>query len=418
MPLNSNVVPFPSTQSSIPRRLRLAATLALAALTLSGCRRHRFPVYPDTYHEFAYVTDGASGTVSVLDLIDLRLDRALTVGKNPSGLAASPTRNEVYAVNTDSGTVSVINTALNRVEATIGVHARPYFITVAPDGKRAYVPNSASNTVSVLDLDTRREIAAVATGVGPGVARVDPGNRTLIVTNRIAGSVSLYTINHDPRHPLTFREAFDGCPGATDALIRLDDPGDPASGGKAFVACSAGHQVLAVWLQSQPSSWRAAHDPATLHDARLALLDVGQTPVHLTVNPDDGNLFVTNFASGSLSEISSYTDEVIGTDMVGNQPSRSVLSKDGATLWITDFGADSATAYSVDDSRVAVSVHTGSHPDALAFSADQHILLIADAGSSDVAVIRTQSNVTPALVTLLPAGSQPNDIVIKAFTAK
>jgi hypothetical protein len=64
---------------------------------------------------------------------------------------------------------------------------------------------------------------------------------------------------------------------------------------------------------------------------------------------------------------------------------------------------------------VEASIHTGSRPDALAFSADQHLLLTANAGSSDITVIRTQSSAGPALVTLLPAGSQPNDIAVKAF---
>jgi YVTN family beta-propeller protein len=393
--------------------------LTALLLPLTACRRKGFPVYPADYHEFAYVTDGGSNTVTVLDLVYLREDRNLTVGKNPTGLAANPVRDEVYAVNTGSGTVSVINSRLNRVDATIGVHRAPYFIEVAPDGKRAYVPNSGSNTVSVINLDTRREIATAATGEAPGVARVSPDNHTLIVTNRAAGSVSVYTINpQDEVHPLDFREAFSGCPGATDAIIEPDSPEFPTYGAKAFVACSGGHQVMDIWLGAAPDSWRAKQDPSLTHDALLAMLDVGQTPVHLALKPDGGEVFATNFNSDSISEISTWTNEVEGTYVIGAHPSRAVISHDDSSLWVTNFGADSASLYSIADGRMVTGVRTGSRPDALAFSNDEHLLLVVDSGSADVSVIRTQDGVAPTLFTILPAGPQPNDIVVQAFRAK
>ena len=99
------------------------------------------------------------------------------------------------------------------------------------------------------------------------------------------------------------------------------------------------------------------------------------------------------------------------------QPARAVVSRDDSTLWVSDFGADSATLYSIDDGRIEGSVRTGSHPDALAFSADEHLLLVADSGSADIAVIRTDGAGGPTLFTVLPAGPEPNDIVVRAFHA-
>jgi len=42
-----------------PVRLVIFALLALA---LTGCRSHDFPQYPANYREYAYVTNGDSGT--------------------------------------------------------------------------------------------------------------------------------------------------------------------------------------------------------------------------------------------------------------------------------------------------------------------------------------------------------------------
>ncbi|QMV20416.1 beta-propeller fold lactonase family protein [Granulicella sp. 5B5] len=380
-------------------------------MLLGGCNRYRFPVYPASYHEFAYVSDGANNTVTVLDLVYLRRDRVLQVGRDPSGMAVNPVRNEVYVANAGSDSITVIDAETNTVVHTIGVHRTPYSIAVAPDGKRAYVANSGSNTVSVIDLDQRREIGVAATGEAPGVVRVAPDNRSLVVSNRIAGSLSVYSINpKDDAHPLTFRDAFSGCPGATDVAIIPDSS-------KAFVTCSGGHSVMAVWLAADPDSWRGKQDASLQHDQLLTLLDVGKTPTHLVVKPDGGEVFSTNFDSDSISEISTWTNEVLGTYIVGNKPASAVISRDNSSLWVSDFGSESATMYSIDDGRAEASVHTGARPDALAFSTDEHLLLVTDAGSADVSVIRMQDKNGPTLFTLLPAGSQPNDIVIKQFNA-
>ena len=151
--------------------------LAAALFSLGGCHSHEFPDYPANYREYAYITNGGSNTVTVLDVVNLRQDRVIRVGSNPTGVAANTKRNEVYVVNTGSNSVSVIDAEKNAVVATIPVHQRPYFISVSTDGTRAYVANSGSNNVSVIDLKSRREIAVVGVGEGPGVAARHPGRK-------------------------------------------------------------------------------------------------------------------------------------------------------------------------------------------------------------------------------------------------
>lgn len=401
--------PHPPSERTAVRPRSLLALVALAGLT--ACHRGAFPSYPDTYREFAYVTDGASGSVAVLDLVYLRQDRVLQVGRNPTGLAVNPLRPEVYVVNTGSDSVSVIDTRTNTVAATLPVHHTPYFIAISSDGARAYVPNSGSNTVSVLDLATRKQIAEVAAGEAPGVARVSADNRTLVVSNRAAGSISVYSIQRDGAQPLQFRSTFRGCPGATDIALQTDNAG----GGKAFVACSGGHQVMVVSLAAAANSWRATQDPSLARDALLTLLDVGQTPTSLVLKPDGGEVFATNFDSGSISEISTWTNEVSGTFNVGAKPARAVISRDDTSLWVSNFGGDAAVLYSISDGRLVTGIHTGAAPDALAFSADEHLLLVADSGSGDVTAIRAADRTgRPSLFTLFPAGRHPNDIAVKA----
>jgi YVTN family beta-propeller protein len=385
---------------------RFLSVAALLPLALTGCRRHHFPRYPSNYREFAYVANSGSNTVTVLDLVNLRQDRVLSVGEDPSGIAANPARNEVYAVNTDSGTVSVIDATRNLVVATISVHRKPYFIDVDSTGTRAYVANSGSNNVSVIDLDKRREIRAIGVGEGPGLAKISPDGNTLVVTNRISGSVSIVDAK-----AFRVRAVFSGCPQATDAVILPDSS-------KAFIACSGGHQVMALGLARRQIEQEH-------FDRLLAFLGVGQTPVHLALKPDGGEIFVSNFDSDSTSEIATSTNEVGGAYLVGAHPSFGIVSADNAFLWISNFNADTVSAYSIDDGKlISPSIHVGAGPDALAFSADGFLLLAADAQSGDVSAIRTQSYASNgairigSLFTMLPAGNRPSGIAVKAFWTK
>jgi YVTN family beta-propeller protein len=301
----------------------------------------------------------------------------------------------------------VIDAGKNAVVATIPVHSKPYFIDVDARGARAYVANSGSNNVSVIDLEARRQIAVIGVGEAPGLAIISPDGKSLVVTNRMSGSVSVV----DARS-YKVRSVFNGCPAATHAVILPDSS-------KAFVACSGGHQVMVIGL-AQPAS-EIASDRA---DRLLTFLDVGQTPVHLALKPDGGEIFVSNFGSDSISEIATQANEVGGAYLVGAHPSGAVVSADNTTLWISKFNSDSIEVYSIDDGRRINTVHVGSGPDALAFSVEGHLLLATDARSDDVSVVRVMSR-TPSgvsrvgtLFTMLPSGKQPNAIVVKAFYVK
>ncbi|HEX4321476.1 MAG TPA: YncE family protein [Acidobacteriaceae bacterium] len=386
-------------------RTLLGMAIACGMLALSACRNHDFPEYPANYREFAYVSNGGSNTVSVYDVVHVRLDREIQVGQNPSGVTANPRRNEIYVVNSGlaqgNGSISVIDAEKNAVVATIPVHRQPYFLDVNATGNLAYVANSGSNSVSVIDLDTRREIAVAGAGESPGLARISPDGKTLVVTNRLGNSVSIFDTSQ-PGIPHV-RKVIEGCPGATDAVILPDSS-------KAFAACSSGRQIMAIALArgADPSG------PAR-PDALEAMLDVGRSPVHLALKPDGGELFVSNFDSNTISEVVTGTDDVGGAYLMGSHPVHGLVSADNSLLYVSNFASRELSVYSIDDGKriaLPMPLRVGDGPDGLAFSSSGTLLFCVDARSGDVAVIRTSDR---SLFTLLPTGRQPNAIVIKAF---
>jgi len=203
------------------------------------------------------------------------------------------------------------------------------------------------------------------------------------------------------------RAVFPGCAGADDAVILPDSS-------KAFVACSKGHQIMAIAL-AHPKN-----NPAQ-PDRLESLLDVGHAPVQLALKPDGGELFVSNSLSDSISEVVTSTDDVGGAYMMGDSPVRGLVSSDNSILYVSNFHSQYVTVYAVDDGKRIASIQVGDGPSALAFSTAGHLLLVVDTRSNDVAVVRTAAPpATPTEAirhsfTLLSTGRAPNAIAVKAF---
>ena len=225
---------------------------ALVAMFTAGCTQ-KLPNYPPADREYAYVTNGKSNTVSVLDMRNYKSVATIPVGSNPTGVAANSQKNEVYVVNTASNSLSVIDAEQNKVVGTVGLERTPYFIDVSADGSRAYVANAGSNSVSVVDLQQRRVLHNIGVGQAPGEARVSRDGKTVVVTERLEDSVSIIDAE-----TMTVRSSVAVCKEPTDVEIMPDS-------GKAFIACSGSGQVAVIGLnmkEPEVAGGQSAGQPA------------------------------------------------------------------------------------------------------------------------------------------------------------
>jgi YVTN family beta-propeller protein len=171
------------------------------------------------------------------------------------------------------------------------------------------------------------------------------------------------------------------------------------------VACSGSAQVASIDLKT---------------DKLLALLDVGKTPVDLALKPDGGELVVTNFDSDNISIIETSTNEVGGSYLIGTHPTRGLVTSDSSRLYVSNFGSNTIAVYDIDIGKLIATLPVGSHPDGLALSRSENYLLVLDSQSGDVTVIqkRALTKLEPSeysLLTMIPVGVQPNNIVVKSF---
>ncbi|MCX6214594.1 alkaline phosphatase family protein [Spirosoma sp.] len=114
----------------------------------------------------------ARGTVSVIDIMQGKAERELSVGLHPNAIISSPDQQFLYIANGNSDYVSVINTKNQQVTDSIFVGlfnrgngyigSTPNALAINPQGTTLYVANGMDNALCVVALGEN----ASATGKG------------------------------------------------------------------------------------------------------------------------------------------------------------------------------------------------------------------------------------------------------------
>src|SRR5579863_9716960 len=121
MKRSSGTLGFRLLRSWNLRKLLFIAVLLpiVAGLGWWYFREESLPDYGPAFREYAYVTNGKSNTVSVIDLRTFALAKTLHVGSEPTGIAANSRKNEIYVVNSGSNNVNRKSTRLNSSHPSI-----------------------------------------------------------------------------------------------------------------------------------------------------------------------------------------------------------------------------------------------------------------------------------------------------------
>jgi YVTN family beta-propeller protein len=157
----------------------------------------------------AYVTNGISGTVSVVDLQRRRVVKTISVGTEPRGCALTPNGHWLFVANHTEGTVSVIDTSSNTEVSRVAIGRNPTALAITNNGD----DNDADETVFVT------EIFAELIPHGPGEAR-DLGKQGVVYSFVVGNPSAVTKIALSPLTDSGFnatRQAF--CPSAHPAHV-------------------------------------------------------------------------------------------------------------------------------------------------------------------------------------------------------
>ena len=117
-----------------------------------------------------YVDNEKGQSISVIDVASLSVVETVKLGFTPGYAAHHPTRNELWVSQAGAGNKVVIFERLNSVwvrmgEVQTGLDA--HAITFTKDGTTAYITNQGAATVSVVDVAKRTKIKDIAVGKKP-----------------------------------------------------------------------------------------------------------------------------------------------------------------------------------------------------------------------------------------------------------
>lgn len=155
-------------------RVNIETGETVASIPTDQQASHMVVLSPDGAR--AYVSNIASGSVSVLDLVAGRLVTIIETGDGAEGLDVTPKGSELWVGNRANDTVTVIDTETLEVVEQLRCGRFPIRVKVTPDGGRVLVSCAASGEVAVFDAETRRELARIPMVEEDGENADDGGN--------------------------------------------------------------------------------------------------------------------------------------------------------------------------------------------------------------------------------------------------
>ena len=150
-------------------------------------------------HNAAWSPDGseiwtssmtASGAVIVLDAATLETKRTISVGSMPAEVTFDVAGRYAFVANGGSATVSVMDRTSKLVVRTIAVGAEPVGAWPGSDSMM-YVDNEAGRSITAIDVKTLQVVRTYDLGFTPAVATVGPDG-SLWVADADAGRVVIY----------------------------------------------------------------------------------------------------------------------------------------------------------------------------------------------------------------------------------
>lgn len=138
--------------------------------------------------KYAFVANGASGTVTVIDVATKTVAKTIPVGAGPVG-AWQAANGMAYVDNEEDKTLTAIDTSTLEIALTYDLGFTPAYVALAPDGM-LWVTDTDHGKVVLTMADMDMVHGDIATGAGAH-AIAFAGDKTGYVTNQIDGTVSV-----------------------------------------------------------------------------------------------------------------------------------------------------------------------------------------------------------------------------------
>jgi YVTN family beta-propeller protein len=388
--------PFSFIASTLPAYALGVVLIILGALS-PACRRQS-PLKP----YIAYVVNNRSATLAAVNLADFHVTGVLPVAPRPEHAVLRPRARQLYVVSAP-GKITVALFPHLRTLTTLDVGASASDLKFSSDGRAAYALNPADHEVVFLNCegtsgDQREEaipkiiyrlhLAGTLRGL-----TVSPDGKTLVAASANPNQITF--ISAESRRPLGTVSVGD----APGPLAILPD------NSKVFVADTGEEKISVANVETRKL---------------LSHIEIGAKPTALFLKPDGGEIFAVAAESSTMVILDAFHDDVEQTFPVGRGAVAGVFRPDMSVLYIANSGDGSVLAMNPQTREELASTHVGMEPCALALTPDQRLLVVADRAASSLAILNADpaslSNDRSVLITTVPVGASPMDVVIPDTT--
>jgi len=140
----------------------------------------------------AFVANGMSNTVSVIDIATKEIMTTLSVGMNPVG-AWQGSNNKMYVDNEEGQSISVIDVATMTVEETVSLGFTPGYAAYHPQLNELWVSDDTNGRVVYFQRMNNEwmNMGNIPTGAGAHAIVFSTDGTFAYVTNQLAGTVSV-----------------------------------------------------------------------------------------------------------------------------------------------------------------------------------------------------------------------------------
>ncbi len=250
---------------------------------------------------------GQPGTVAVVTGANHRTKSITTVGYGPTAIAINPSGTTAYVSIAMTHEILPITISTGKKEKLItGLGTDEDSIAITPNGAKAYVASELTDDVTPVTLSTGALGGAVTVGIDPTAIVITSKGTTAYVANNGSKSVT----------PITLAN---GTAGST-ITVGISPQGIAVnpSGTKVYVA-GGSHTVVPVTLATK---------------TKEAAVTVGTGPWGIVLTPSGTTAFVTNWISGSVSEVTLVGDVVATTAIVGTGAFGLGMTSNGKRLYV------------------------------------------------------------------------------------
>lgn len=148
-------------------------------------------------------TAESDGAITIATTTPLEQIKHITIPVTPVSIASDGARHRAFVADGRSSRILVVDTNKGRVVATVRLSAKPSDLAFDPARRRLFVVSRTARTLSVVNTSTLRRLGSVPTNGEPTAVAVDSNTRRVYVTAKTHDVYSGITLHRLTSHTRT-----------------------------------------------------------------------------------------------------------------------------------------------------------------------------------------------------------------------